>query len=496
MANIPISHVVQINPRVVAAGGAQSSLDGLILTQSTAVPPGLPPVFFNTPDVEAYFGVGSDEALRAAVYFAGVLGGGQLPGSLHFARFAETATGATVYGIDLGAVLADIQALGGTLTVTTDELFESDEIDLSAATSLADAAQLMTAGFTAPNFEITYDEDCGRFLLVTSQTGALATIGADGVTGTLADGVGLSNAAGAYVQTEGVSADTPASAVARATEVIPSWGWFTHLWAADIDERLAFAAWTSADQLNHGYAAWDTDAASTVAGNALSFGAQVFAQPYQGTVPVYGTVDHAVAVLAWAAATNYQLIEGRNALAFRQIAAGVAPSVTTEAAANALESNGYTYLGRFAGSSAQYSIVYNGALSGQFNWADTYLAQIWLRRTLQQSLFEVLLAYNTLPYNADGYNAIYQGAQATIQQAQLTGIIREGVSLSASQRALVNQQAGLEIDKELSARGWYLQVSDPLNASIREQRGSPIVNFWYCDGGSIQRIVVSSTTVL
>lgn len=495
MANIPISQVVQVNPRVIGAGSAQSSLDGLLLTQSEAVAPNQGQLFFSAADVASFFGPGSDEAAAARVYFAGILNGGQLPGSLLFARYAADDTSGEVYGARLNMTLSELQTLSGTLTVTTDTARKSANIDLSGATSFANAAELMTAGFTTPNFAVTYDSDRRRFLLTTVATGEDATVSA--VTGTLADDIGLSAASGAYAQTAGVLADDPQSAMARALTISGNWGLFTHVWAADLAERLGFAQWASTEGLyEYGYVGWDTDAGSVVFGNADSFGAQVFAQPYQGTIPVYGDLTIAAGVLAWAAATNYQIIEGRNALAFRQVAAGPTPSVNSLAEANAALSNGYTYLGSYASASSQYSVLYNGALSGQFNWADTYLGQIWLRRTLQQALFDTLLNYNTLPYNADGYNAIYQGAQTTITQAQANGVIREGVTLSASQRAQVNQQAGFEIDKELSARGWFLQVQDPLNTAVRTQRGSPTVNFWYCDGGSIQRIVVSSTTVL
>lgn len=495
MANIPISTIVQVNPRVVGAGGTQSSLDGLLLTQSDAVAPNQGQMFFNAADVTAFFGAGSREARAATPYFAGMLNGGQLPGSVLFARYAADDTPGEVYGARLNMTLSELQTLSGTLIVTTDVARTSANIDLSGATSFANAASLMTAGFTTPNFAVTYDTDRKRFLLTTTATGEDATVSE--VTGTLADDVGLSTASGAYAQTAGVLADDPSTAMTRTTTISGNWGAFTHVWEAGLAERLGFAQWTSTTGLyNYIYAAWDSDAGSRVFGNADSFGAQVFAQPYQGTIPVDGDIEQGVSVLTWAASTNFLIIEGRNALAFRQPAGGVSPTVFTEADARALESNGYTYLGSYASAANQYSILYNGALSGQFNWADTYLGQIWLRRTLQQSLFEVLLAYNTLPYNADGYNAIYQGAQATIAQAQANGVIREGVTLSASQRAQVNQQAGIEIDKELSARGWYLQVQDPLNTAVRTQRGSPTVNFWYCDGGSIQRIVVSSTTVL
>ncbi|NEL27337.1 MAG: DUF3383 domain-containing protein, partial [Xanthomonas perforans] len=76
------------------------------------------------------------------------------------------------------------------------------------------------------------------------------------------------------------------------------------------------------------------------------------------------------------------------------------------------------------------------------------------------------------------------------------GVIRAGVTLSASQQAQINTQAGQTIADIVSTLGWYLQVRDPLTTSVRTERGSPVVNFWYSDGGSIQRISVSSTTVL
>ncbi|WHB31203.1 hypothetical protein [Xanthomonas phage NEB7] len=495
MANIPISQIVTVNPAVVSAGGPQTSLDGLFLTQSTAVAPGQLQPFYSAAAVTGFFGAGSDESTAAQVYFAGVLNGGQLPATLTFARYAQAATSAQVIGAPTGLTLAQLQALSGTLIVTTDTQRTSSAINLAAATSFADAAARMTAGFTTPNFAITYDNARDRFILSTTATGTAATTSA--ITGTLASAVGLSAAAGAFLQATGLPADTAGTAMDRATVLSTNWAIFSTIWAATLAERTALAAWNSANGQNQFiYVGWDTEAASIVANNASSFGGVVFNTPYTGTVPLYGGLVHAAGVMAWAGATTYDVVDGRNALAFRQLGAGATPSVTNLATANALLTNGYTYYGSYANSANNYSIYYNGALSGAFDWSDTYLGQIWLRRTLQQALFETLLAYNSLPYNADGYNAIYQGAQATILQATAAGIIREGVTLSPSQRAQVNQQARLQIDDQLSTVGWYLQVSDPLNASVRTERGSPIVKFWYCDGGSIQKIDISSTTVL
>lgn len=494
MSNIPISQIVTINPNVIGAGGAQGSLDGLLLTQSAGVPAGQLQSYYSAADVGTFFGTDSDEYSAAQAYFAGILNGGQQPASLNIGRFALTALGAAVFGSTLSLTLAQLQALSGTLIVTTDTARTSSTINLAAATSFADAASLMTAGFTTPNFAITYDATRSRFVLTTTATGEAAS--ASAVTGTLADGVGLSTASGAYVQGTGLAADTPNSAMDRVAALSGNWAIFTHAWQAGIDERFAFAEWTAEQTFNYIYAGWDSDPAGLVNDNPANFGNLVHSQPYQNTIPVYGNLFNAMEVLAWGASFNLQIVDGRNTLAFRQPVSPTGVRVESLADANALLSNGYTYLGKYSSGANEYTVFYNGSIGGQFEWADTALGAIALRRFLQQALFETLLAYRSLPYNTDGYNAIYQGAQDVISQFLLAGVIREGVTLSASQRAQIDQAAGFAIAGEVSDKGWYLQVTDPATVTVRTERGSPIVNFWYCDGGSIQKIVVSSTTVL
>ena len=494
MSNIPISQVVQINPRVIGAGGAQGSLDGLFLTQDDAVAPSRQLVFYSAADVSKFFGPTSDEAATAGVYFAGIIGGGQQPQSLTFARYALADAPAEVLGASFNGGLPDLQALSGTLSVTTAAPHTSSNIDLSAATSFANAATIMMAGFTTPDFLISWDATRRRFIVSTNAVGDVAAISA--VTGTLAAPVGLSADAGAQLQAAGVAADTPATAMDRVVASTVNWYAFSTVWFADIASRFLFAEWNAARQFQFSYLGWDEDVQALTPDNPTCWGAMVRNVPYEGTLALRGNVRHAAAVMSWAASTNFQIVNGRNTLAFRRPVAVVEPRIDTLAAANALLSNGYTYLGDYASTANTYTVFYNGAIGGQFEWSDTYLGQVWLRRTLQQALFETLQAYNTLPYNTEGYNAIYQGAQDTISQATQNGVIRAGVTLSASQRAQINAQAGADIATEVADRGWFLQVTEPLSTSVRTERGSPVVNLWYCDGGSIQKIVVSSTTVL
>ena len=84
--------------------------------------------------------------------------------------------------------------------------------------------------------------------------------------------------------------------------------------------------------------------------------------------------------------------------------------------------------------------------------------------------------------------------QDPIDEALNFGSIRSGVTLSSQQAAIVNMQAGVEIDKTLEQKGYYLQVLDA-TAQTRGLRESPPISFWYMDGGSIHKITMPSISV-
>ena len=71
-----------------------------------------------------------------------------------------------------------------------------------------------------------------------------------------------------------------------------------------------------------------------------------------------------------------------------------------------------------------------------------------------------------------------------------------GVQLSSSQSAALNNATGdTSATATIQNTGWYLQILDP-GAIVRGGRGSPTINFYYTDGGSVQQITMSSVDVL
>jgi hypothetical protein len=159
-------------------------------------------------------------------------------------------------------------------------------------------------------------------------------------------------------------------------------------------------------------------------------------------------------------------------------------------------SNFYTYIGAYANAANTWTIMYNGQMSGQFKWVDTYLNQVWLNANLQQATFLALLAYNSVPYNEDGYTDLYLAGLDPIDTAVEAGVIQPGVDLSQSEMQEIDTAAGITgVGQIVATRGWYYLVADP-GSTVRTARGSPIMKLWYADGGSVNSIDINSTAVL
>ena len=178
--SIPASTQVSVNPSVLSAGGNPLALNGLVLSESTELPIGPPVSFPSAAAVSDYFGPTSIEAMIAAQYFSGYVNCTQLPSALLFFRYAAAATSGFLRGAVNTATLAAIKAItAGSLAVTVDgAVFSSAAINLSASTSLADAAsRLGTALSLSGGAAITFDTVANAFVLTSGSTGVTSLIG-------------------------------------------------------------------------------------------------------------------------------------------------------------------------------------------------------------------------------------------------------------------------------------------------------------------------------
>lgn len=490
---IPVSQIVTVNPAVVSAGGNPLSLNSVMLIQSTLVPTSSLLGFSSLDDVSAYFGSSAAPTLLAGNYFNGFDNSSRKPGTLYFAGYANVARAAFLRGTSLaGVTLTQLQAISGTLSLTVDGVVKSGTVNLAAASSFTNAATLINTALTlSGGAAVTWDSTHSCFVATSGTTGASSTMSQG--TGTASAPLGLN----AGILSQGADADTPASAMDRIKLQGQNWAAFMTTFEPVLADKQGFAAWANTQNNRYAYIAWDSDTGYTTANNASVFGTIVDTLNYEGTCVVYNTAALAAFTCGYIGSVNFQAINGRATPAFKQ-QTGLAATVDTLPNATAVLSNNASYYGLYEapGQGNIYSILYDGRMNGsKFRWLDTYINQIYLNAQLQLAIFAGLTQVNSAPYNSQGDALIRAWCADPITEALNNGSIRVGVPLSESQKATIISQVGLDISTQLFGQGYYLQIL-PATAQVRQQRQSPPVNLFYCDGGSIQAITLASIAVL
>lgn len=492
MSTIPISQIVQVNPGVLAAAGSAVDLNGLILSQNASLPTGQATPFATKEDVIDYFGASSVEAQMASIYFGGYTNCTKRPGLLYFWAYPTTAVAGFMRGGDLSSMtVAQLKALSGVLTITIDGTAKtSSNISLTAATSFSNAATIIQAAFTGLGGTVTYDAQHAAFVFTSSTTGASSTVSF--ASGTLSASLKLTQATGA-VTSAGAVASTPATAMPAVVESTQNWGCFSTTWEPVTADKSAFSDWANAQNDRYAYVGWDTDVNAKVAGNTTTWGYYLQTNQLVGSIPVFGDQTHAAFVLGFAASLDFDRLNGRATLAFRN-QSGLSASVSNASDASALEANGYNFYGIYANATQNFNFMYPGSISGEWDWVDSYLNQIWLNANLQLAMITLLQNVGSIPYNNQGYALIDAACQDPIAAAVNFGAIRTGVALSDAQKAEIQFAVGSDISTALEAKGYYLQIV-PATAAIRAERRSPSMTLYYTDGGSVQRLTLASIEI-
>lgn len=505
--SIPASEDVTVNPGVLGTGGNPLVLNGIIGTSSIRVPIGTVPFFVGLQAVQNFFGVNSPEAAMALIYFSGFTNATVLPASLGFAQYNAAAVAGYLRS-GPGLTLAQIQAITGVLTITiSGTAYTTASINLASATSFSNAATLIqtalvTAGATAAL--VTYDATLGEFVISAGTAGSTNNVSF--ATGSIAAPL-LLTAATAAVVSPGAAATTPAAFVAMVQAQTLNWAGITT--SFDLDSgasggpvKVAFAQAVAAVSPagNEAFfcALEDTDVTPTESTSDPTCFAALTAN-LNGRVALYTPVGdtyglQAAFILGCAASTNWNAPNGRISYKFRSNS-NLTPFVSDPTIAANLDANGYNYYAAVATRNQAFQYLRQGQISGEWDWVDEYVDQIFLNSQVQLALLTFAMSQNSIPYNDPGYALIRGAMKAPITQGLLNGSIKTGIQLSPAQvQSLIQATGGIDISGTLFAQGWYLQILDP-GAQARGNRTTPNMTLWYTDGGSIQQLTLASIDI-
>ena len=495
---IPASRIVNVTPRLIAAGGTDLVMNGLLLTTNPLIPLTSFALTFTSADaVGEYFGMTSDEYLFAVRYFLGYDNSFKKPRSLIIAPRVLTSASGWLRGGKNTATLAQIQAVtNGSMTITIDGTAQTlTDVDLSSVTSFSDAAAALTTALgTAAT--VTYSSFTGAFQINSNSVGASSSVSfaMGGETGTdLSVLLNLTAALGA-VLSPGVEAMSIAENMAAIRTTSDNWVTFTPLYGATDDEILALAAWATGMGVDYLFVAWSNDAELLDATSETSISAQLTAANAAATAGVYGSYEYAAFVMGAAASIDWDRINGVINFAHKG-QSGLAPNVTDAQTAAALEANGWNFYGNYATRNDLFYLFFPGAMFGNYSFIDPYINAIWLKNVIQVSCMAGLAASGRVPYNDAGYALIRAWLVDPVNRALRNGTIDVGVTLSESQKAQLIQEAGEDISEELFTNGFVIRIDDP-GASVRVNRESPTISLWYTYGGGVNRLEIASTTIL
>jgi hypothetical protein len=349
---------------------------------------------------------------------------------------------------------------------------------------------------TSTPLVVSYDSQSGGFIITSGITGTPSSVAY--ATGSLATSLKLTLATGA-VLSQGAAASVPGTFMDAVTGITQNWASFFTIFDPDDGDgntvKQAFSNWTNDQDERYAYVAWDNDESPTVTVPATgSLGYYLQHGDVDGTIAIWAPDSTKAAFISGTIASiNFAATNGRTTLAFRS-QAGLIADVTDQQISENLIANGYNFYGAYATANQGFVFLYNGQISGRFDWADSYVNEIWLNNAFQLALMELLVNVKSIPYNDSGYALIEQALADPIQAGLAFGAFRTGVPLSSAQAAEVNQDAGTNIAPTLAQQGWYLQVQAP-TAQVRAARGTPQIKFWYMDGEAVQKLEMDSIAV-
>lgn len=498
---IPASHIVRINPRVIAGGSSDLELNGLFFTKSTDIATDNMVLGFTSPaTVKEFFGADSPEYGVSLDYFAGYLNKFSAPRQLFFARRVDAAAPGWLRSAPLASALVDLKGItNGGLTLRIDgKTCALTGLNFSAAVSLSDIAAKIGQALAAdaPGTVCTYSSLHKAFQITSPTAGNDSEVSfADApVSGTdLAALLGFSESSGAVISAgiDALSVPAQMDAVRQKSE---NWFSFSTLWEASNDEHDAFGAWASSNYGWH-YAGWTTAATAPLATSAADPASRQKAADHDHSSMTFGSERHAAFLMGSIASVAWLRIRGTVTFAFKR-QAGLPATVIDEAAAAALEAKRCNYMGRFATRNAEFVFYYPGMLSASdYGYIDAYANAVWFNNKLQVALMDGLTTVGRTPYTDLGYTLIRAWMLDPVAAALNNGAIEPGVVLSELQKSELANEVGHDISEELETHGFYIQILDP-GAVTRAERGSPVISIWYTYGGSVQRLDVASTAVL
>lgn len=493
---IPASQIVQVNPRIIAAGANNLEFNGLILTKDNNIPTGSVLQFADTDGVNGYFGAQSTEAALAATYFKGYDNSFVKPRKLFFAKVIAEPSPAWLRGVAIPSLDGLKTVTNGTLTLSLNgQEVTLVNLDFGSISTFSDAAQIVQealrsagSGEEFTQAAVEYSSLHEAFIITNGQSGAKSTLSF--AAGTASGAMGLTENSGA-VLSQGSDIVPPFQTMENVIKVTQNFVNFTTAYMPGESDVLGFAEWADSKGVDYLFIYADNDAKLLQPNNKKTIAEKLKEQNLGAVAGVYASPEYAAFLMGVGASIDWNRNQAIVTAAFKT-QSGLPANVTNATDASNLISQGMNFIGDYATRNDNFIFQYPGQMFGKYAWIDAYWGAVWIKNQIQAACMQGFESAGRVPYNERGYTQVRAWIQDPVNRALNNGVIDSGIVLSEAQKTQVNQEVGRAVAMDIESAGYFLEVKDP-GANARVGRESPQINFYYTYGGSINRLDIPAT---
>lgn len=493
---IPASQIVQVNPRIIAAGANNLEFNGLILTKNNNIPTGSVLQFADTDGVNGYFGAQSTEAALAATYFKGYDNSFVKPRKLFFAKVIAEPSPAWLRGVAIPSLDGLKNVTNGTLALSLNgQGVTLVNLDFGSISTFSDAAQIVQealrvagSGEEFTQAAVEYSSLHEAFIITNGQSGAKSTLSF--AAGTASGAMGLTENSGA-VLSQGSDIVPPFQIMENVIKITQNFVNFTTAYMPGESDVLGFAEWADSKGVDYLFIYADNDAKLLQPNNKNTMAAKLKEQNLGAVAGVYASPEYAAFLMGVGASIDWNRNQAIVTAAFKA-QSGLPANVTNATDASNLISQGMNFIGDYATRNDNFIFQYPGQMFGKYAWIDAYWGAVWIKNQIQAACMQGFESAGRVPYNERGYTQVRAWIQDPVNRALNNGVIDSGIVLSEAQKTQVNQEVGRAVAMDIESAGYFLEVKDP-GANARVGRESPQINFYYTYGGSINRLDIPAT---
>ncbi len=484
---------------------------GLALTNNILIPTTNQMLKFISLDaVGDYFGLSSVEYARARKYFAAYSTAETTPAYIYFGKFisADIApylrSGKITNPTDK---LTEIQAISSSSisVIVNGTTYATTLIDLSASTSLSNAATLLTSAITTAHaplvtegFSITYDGVSNTFLSSLTTTGTSETMSY--FTGALALVFNFTLANGAILS-QGADAQSVPDNLQRLKPVFTDQ--FSIMFTDNMSgfitdaENVALAQWVSDQDSKYNSLVWDNEVALESATDTTSIWYQI-TQAGIENCSIFDEVnlDNSDRVFAYAGIiASLDLTQLNSAItpAFKT-QDGLDPSVSDTDIAVILNTKKINYYGNvgISGSPTVLNFFYGGYTTGKWGYTDNLVGQVWIAYQCNIAIARLFTSIGQVINDPDGAGLVRASLTDAVETAVFNGIIAKGVNFDTATQLYIKTRYGIN-PVDLTNNG-YVIINSPSTPSQRQNRISSVWSILYVKGSAIQFLPIRTDT--